>query len=381
VDDLKTRGAGAALALAGALWVAQTGGRAAVPSAAIDAPAAGVLVQTIDMRVPRAAHTATALTDGRVLVAGGFTEKGSAESAEIFEPAAGRFSTAARMIETRHSHSATTLPDGTVLIAGGYGAGTTTLGSAELFDPRTNTFTPTGPLGSARADHVAVLLADGTVLIAGGLGPLWTFLGSAEIYDPATRRFVPTGAMTVARESHTAVRLADGRVLIAGGHRGRRTDMVLHASAELYDPQSRAFTRVGDMVVPRHKHDAVRLADGRVLITGGADRRDSDGVYGTTELFDPKTGAFSAGPALALPRYKHAGSSILLPGGRVLIAGGAAQAETYDPVRRAFTLVPGEPRLAGLFSAAAALASGGALITGGYGSGSGPRLSAWVYRP
>lgn len=125
----------------------------------------------------------------------------------------------------------------------------------------------------------------------------------------------------------------------------------------------------------------MRLADGRALITGGADQRDSAGVYGTTELFDAETGTFSPGPRMTRPRYKHQGSSILLPGGRVLIAGGATQAETYDSTRRTFTLVPGEPRLAGLFSAVAPLASGGALITGGYGSNSGPRASAWVYRP
>ena len=284
------------------------------------------------------------------------------------------------MTDTRHSHTATTLPDGKVLIAGGYGAGTTTLATAEVFDPRTKTFTPTGALIAARADHVAVLLTNGRVLIAGGLGPEWTFLSSAEIYDPATGRFTSTGAMTVARESHVAVRLADDRVLVVGGHLGRRADMRLHASAEVYDPASGSFRHLGDMRVPRHKHDAVRLPDGRVLVTGGTDARDSDGIFDTTELFDPRTGTFTPGQPMRMPRYKHEGSSLVLPDGRVLIAGGAARAEVFDPKSGAFALVPGEPRMAGLFSAVAALPGGGALITGGYGGGRGPRASAWVYR-
>jgi hypothetical protein len=341
----------------------------------------GAIEATALMSAARAAHTATALPDGRVLVVGGFVEKGSVRGAEAYTAGVGRFSALPPMVTTRHSHTATMLPGGKVLIAGGYGEGATTLASAELFDPATNTFASTGSLGSARADHVAVLLEDGAVLIAGGLGPDWAFLSSAELYHPATGRFSPTGGMTVARESHTAVRLQDGRVLVAGGHVGRRAAMRLHPSAETYDPATAAFTRVGDMRIRRHKHDAVRLANGQVLITGGSDERDSDGLYDSSELFDPATGTFTIGSSMRLPRYKHAGSSIVLASGLVLIAGGAPQAETYDPVRRLFAIVPGDVRLAGRFSAVARLGTGGALITGGYGERLGPQSSAWIYRP
>lgn len=342
----------------------------------------GTLSATVGMSVARMAHTATALPDGRVLVAGGFTsEENASRSAEAYEPGAGRFSALSRMITVRYSHTATLLPNGKVLISGGYAAGSTTIAAAELFDPATNTFTATGSLLSARSDHIAVLLGDGRVLIAGGLGPDWTFLSSAELYDPETGRFSRTGSMTAARESHIAVRLRDGRVLIAGGHRGRRADITLYTSAETYDPMRGTFRRVGDMGVRRHKHDAVMLRDGRVLITGGADERDDKGVYNTTELFDPGSGSFTPGAAMMRPRYKHNGSSVLLPTGAVLLAGGAPQAEMYDALSGTFSLVAGDARMAGQFSAVAPLHGGGSLITGGYGGGTGPRASAWIYRP
>jgi hypothetical protein len=285
------------------------------------------------------------------------------------------------MITARHSHTATLLPDGKVLIAGGYGERTATLAAAEVFDPTKNTFAPTGSLQAARSGHVAVLLKNGKVLVAGGVGPGWDFLSSAELYDPATGVFSPTGGMTVERESHVAVELPDGRVLIVGGHRGRREDITLYASAELYDPERGLFRRVGDMRIRRHKHDAVLLPDGRVLITGGSDELHDRDAFNSSELFDPNTGAFSPGPMMKLGRYKHAGSTIVLQSGLVLIAGGAPQAETYDPRSRSFTLVAGEARLAGQFSAVAQLKGGEVLITGGYGSGGGPRSSAWLYRP
>lgn len=335
-----------------------------------------------DMRIARMAHTATTLPDGRVLVLGGFTNEGdAARSAESYEPKAGHFHALPRMLGVRHSHSATVLPNGKVLIVGGYGAGSATLSSAELFDPKTNAFASTGSLRSARAGHVAVLLASGKVLIAGGIGPEWTFLSSAELYDPATGNFSPTGAMSVARESHVGVRLQDGRVLVVGGHRGRRADITLYTSAETYDPTTGTFKRVGDMHTRRHKHDGVALRDGRVLITGGSDERDDRGAYDSSELFDPTTGTFTVGPTMQRARYKHNGSSILLPDGNVLIAGGAAQAEVFNPVTATFTLVAGDSPLTGQFSAVAPFAPGRVLITGGYGPDRGPQDKAWIYRP
>jgi hypothetical protein len=102
------------------------------------------------MSTNRACHSATLLSDGRVLVAGGFTwpasesasPKGPASesvaSAEIFDPNTGKFSDAGSMTIARAGHSATLLPDGRVLIAGGIDMTPTTadeLGSAELYQP------------------------------------------------------------------------------------------------------------------------------------------------------------------------------------------------------------------------------------------------------
>lgn len=352
------------------------------PPAAWMTGAAGTMQPLPAMSIARMAHTATRLTDGRVLVAGGFVgEESAARSAEMYSPRSRQFAALPRMRMPRHSHTATLLPNGKVLLTGGYGAGNATTASAELYDPVSNTFTSTGSMHTARAGHVASLLGNGKVLVAGGVGTGWSFLASAEVYDPASGTFTTTGDMTVARESHIAVRLRDDRILIVGGHRDRRANMTIYASSEVFDPKSGTFQRVGDMRMRRHKHDAVLLADGRVLVTAGADERESAGMYTSSELFDPRTNAFSDGPATKRPRYKHQGSSVLLPSGTVLIAGGDAQAASYDPVTRTFTLVPGDASLGGLFSAVALAGDGTVVITGGYGRSSGPRASAWVYQP
>ena len=330
----------------------------------------------------RAAHTATTLRDGRVLVAGGFMrEENSAAGAEVYDPATGMFTATGPMLTPRHSHTATLLADGRVVLAGGYDAQGEYLQTAEVYDPTSGTFTSVSPMTSARANHQAVLLQDGRVLLIGGVGTGWTFLSSAELYDPASASFTPTGSMSVPRESHAAVRLQDGRVFVVGGHQGRREAIELYTSAELYDPVNETFAPAGDMSIRRHKHDAVLLADGQVLITGGTDERDNRGVYTSTEIYDPNSGAFRTGEDMQRPRYKHSGTSLLLPNGRVLLAGGATQAEVYDSRTGAFALVGGEARMVGQFSASALLPDGRVLITGGYGENRGPQSSAWIYQP
>jgi hypothetical protein len=286
------------------------------------------------------------------------------------------------MAAKRCCHTATRLPDGRVLIAGGFDG--RYLSSAEIYDPGTGQFSPTGSLTTPRMDHVAVLLDTGQVLLAGGVGTGWTFLASAELYDPASGTFTPTGALTTARESHTATRLLDGRVLITGGHQGRHAALVVYDSAELYDPSTGVFTPTGHMTLRRHKHDAVLLADGRVLITGGSDERDDLNAYASAELYDPSTGALSPAGDMPSIRYKHIGTSLRLKDGRVLIAGGARQAVIYDPLRGAFNSVPGDlgsAALSRLFSTATLLPNGQVLITGGYGLGQQVSAQAWLYLP
>src|SRR5262245_19083194 len=63
--------------------------------------------------------------------------------------------------------TATLLTNGKVLVAGG-SDGTAALSSAELYDSSTGTWTPTASMNTARLGHTATLLPDGKVLVAGG---------------------------------------------------------------------------------------------------------------------------------------------------------------------------------------------------------------------
>lgn len=328
------------------------------------------------MTTERAAHTATKLRDGRILIAGGFGDgRSGLRSTETFDPATGRFSPGPDLITARFSHTATLLPDGNVLVAGGMNNGY--LDSAEIFDVASGRFRAGGRLNAARSDHVAIALTDGRILFAGGVGSGWTFLASAEVYDPGSGSFETVGPMSVERESHTATLLEDGRVLVAGGHRGRRSAMKVHDSAEIFDAAQRRFFPAGKLMVPRHKHDAVRIADGRVLIIAGSDGRDSGGKYRTTEYFDPRTNRFSPGPDLLLERFKLAGTSFAV-GDRLVILGGARAAEIMDTKSGVSRVLPDEFGSDRYFAVGAVLRDNRILIAGGYDARIRTSSSAWL---
>ncbi len=360
----------------------------ALPTAGVDPFAAspGGVAPTHAMRVARASHTATPLPDGRVLVAGGFAgssgEGAPYASTEIFDPAAGTFTSGPSMREARSGHTATVLRDGRVLIVGGWTGRYRAAASAELYDPRTGRFAAAGDLAAPRADQSATLLADGRVLVAGGYDPNLNALATAELYDPATDRFTPTATMALPRGAHTATLLDDGRVLVVGGGAGRYPNQTMQGPAELFDPARGTFTLTGRMLAPRHKHAAVRLADNSVLIVGGSDNRDWRGQLRDAERYDPAAGRFVPAGRTALERFKLTGAVALLADGRVLVAGGGARAEVYDPADGTFALAGGSLGAARYFAAAAPLRDGRVLVTGGYaeeGNGLPATTSAYLF--
>jgi|GEM_PF-601959 len=128
----------------------------------------------------RAQHTATLLANGAVLLAGGTDGGEYLHWAEVFEPwvegGLGGVRVTGVMTSSRAAHTATLLPSGSVLLAGGLRAypdqADVTLDSTEVYDPSADhgdgAFRPSAPMHRARAGHTATLLPSGDVLVAGG---------------------------------------------------------------------------------------------------------------------------------------------------------------------------------------------------------------------
>lgn len=349
---------------------------------------AGLVAEAAHMQIARANHTSTLLSNGKVLICGGFggsgTENNPYRSTELYDPRKGSFETAANMSIGRSGHTATVLKNGKVLIVGGWTGRYNIRRSAELYDPATGSFVPTGDMVMERAGNTATLLADGRVLITGGEDRNENALASAEIYDPTTTTFTLTGSMNDPRGQHTATALPKGKVLIVGGGSGHYPNQTVYRSAELYDPATGKFSYAGQMAVARHKHATILLPSGMVLVVGGSDNRDWRGEYSSAEIYDPARAAFEPTGNMSASRFKIPAALALLPNGRVLIAGGGDFAEVYDESKGMFTRVEGSLGAARLFASVTLLPGGETLITGGYadtGSGLPSTSGAWIYKP
>ncbi|HRE46943.1 MAG TPA: kelch repeat-containing protein [Aggregatilineales bacterium] len=345
----------------------------------ISAQASGSLNPTGAMTRARACHTATLLQDGTVLVAGGIPGDGRINSdADIYNPTTGAFTPVGELNRPRACHGAALLRNGLVLIIGGVNR-RGRMSTAEVYDPITKEFTYIGDMTTIRSGFTATVLKDGRVLITGGYGT--GILQSAEIFDPATFTFTNIGMMTISRYNHTATLLQDGRVLIVGGQVRARGNNQIFATAEIYDPATNRFTVTGSMSVARQKHAAALLPDGNVLITGGADERDWNGVYASAEIYDVKTGVFIPAGSMWSTRFRNADAVVILPNGQPLISYGARNLELYNPQTGAFELLNGSFDTDRFYGTATVLGNGTVLIVGGYDYNIEATTQAWIFRP
>jgi large repetitive protein len=318
----------------------------------------------------------------QVLIAGGYglTDDGLVplESAELYDPTTASFSPAnTSMVEARAGHTATTLTDGRILLVGGYGPGNIASNTAEIYDPATGKFTATGNLNDGRYGHTATLLRNGTVLIAGGSSSITgNDLASVEIYDPKRGTFTLTANLNVARSAHSATLLRDGAVLITGGYNSDVPSQFLN-SAELYHPHSHSFSELrAKMAAPSSQQSAILMNNGRVLMVGGFDSNTCcpPGALNTAEIFYPRIKIFRATPNY-MQENRSRPSVTLLDDGKVLIAGGypyeaeLSDAELYDPKAETFTLTKNLMSSERGGHTATLLPNGSVLLAGGEAQG------------
>ena len=329
------------------------------------------------LRVPRAVHRATVLTDGRVLFTGGCTQQGCegfdrALASEIFVPEGRRFIPGPAMSTPRAGHSATLLNDGRVLLIGGYsGEGRPALASAEVFDPVRNEITSVGSLSAGRADHTATVMPGGEVLIAGGTDGSGAAFRTTEIFSPRDNQFRAGPVLTAPRAGHAAV-LTNGRLVLIGG-----TADFVSALATTDVLEGGVWSTGARLLVGRVKHAAILLQDGTVLVIGGAIDTEGRERLSSTEVLDVDEDSSTPGPELSEGQYKLDGAVTALPDGRVVIAGGQ-RLDVFDPTTREISTLDAAPAPSRSFITASVVAAHTVLVAGGYDSNISPTDQARV---
>lgn len=287
------------------------------------------------------------VTDAHVVVVGGLdpaTGQG-AEFVEVLDAASTTDRQYVNFFEPQMARvglSATALSDGRVIVIGGRipnGPPSNFAGEVSVSSGIVNVRPLRAQLASPRYGHTATRLSDNVgagVLVIGGLDLDGKPLAVAELFKPLSEDFSPTfnRSMVVPRYRHQAVPLPDGSVLILGGITlDASNNPVPVDTIELFTLDA-GFVALADKLPPNAgllDFSATVLPDGRVLLAGG---RIADGGPPVSSAFiarlDPLDGTVDivATDRLGQPRAGH--QATLLCDGTVLVAGGTADQSTYE---------------------------------------------------
>jgi hypothetical protein len=328
-----------------------------------------------------AVHSAV-LDDGKVLVWDGWQ---SPQPTHVYDPATGTFTTATPT-DSLFCSGLAKLPDGRVLVAGGYGAssnGMLGIADTNIFNPATNTWTREADMHLKRWYPDLTELPDGRyVALSGNSSDANTWSDTPEVYDPTANTWTllsgistpqvheeeypfsylaPNGKIfTIGPEEDvsywldaaastpswtsvgasglkngSAVMYRPGKILYSGGAASVQTTSSSVTAAATIDLTAATPTwqAAAPMHYPRIYHTLTTLADGRVLAVGGESTSDQSVVTTGTlpaEIWDPATNQWTTIDSIAAARNYHS-TAVLLPDGRVLIAGGGHPTGVSDP--------------------------------------------------
>jgi hypothetical protein len=263
------------------------------------------------------------LPDGRLLVSGGGSGNGLGHfNTDIFDPATASWVIGPDMAYARWYPTVTTMPNGEVVTMGGadqngnavpipeIGNGTSwrSLTGANLTLPNypRNFVAPDGRLfvaGPQRQSYWLNVSGSGSFTT----GPSMNFgsrvYGSAVMYDA-------------------------GKILFVGGNSTPTN------TAEIIDlnQATPGWSYTNPMTKARWNLNATVLPDGQVLVTGGVsgDRSNASLKVNTTEMWNPANGQWTTlASSASLLRGYHS-TTLLLPDGRLIHAGGGAGGGTVD---------------------------------------------------
>jgi hypothetical protein len=253
------------------------------------------------MKFARAYPAAALLANGKVLVAGG-----NISAAELYDPTNNTWSSAGAMSTPRLTAFAAPLAGGKILIAG---SGST----AELYDPLTNAWSSGGALSTEEKGDGGLLVGEGgkVVLLSGE---------HVRVYDPASNTWSDGPNTPDRRMDYTPIALPDGRIAAFGGGLSIGGGFRLAADADVYSVLSNKWgTRTTAGVKGRWTPSITLRGSNEVVMIGGS-ISVGDGIT-LAELYDIAKDTWSPAGETSVPRTHH--TATLLADGNVLVVGGA----------------------------------------------------------
>ncbi|OCB33390.1 protein kinase [Mycobacterium malmoense] len=361
-----------------------------------------------DLPVP-VSHAMAVTWQGNPVVLGGWKSEGGKPVAtdQVWRVVNSRWVELPHLLQPRAAAAAAVVGD-RLVVTGGVDAGGALLNTTEVFDG--NAWTLAAPIPTPR--QLLAAASDGKLVYTVGGTNGTADLATVEAYDPAAKTWTSLPALSQPR-SDLGVAIVDGRLVAAGGVSAGQ----LLKSVSAFDLMTKTWSGLPDMMTARHGMavDAVEksvyaiggstaVGDGQLtssaetlklparriqpaaqwrtlpdaptarLMTAWAVVGDKIWIVGglrngvalqTVESYDPRTGAWQAGPPLPMPLHHAAAAAYR---GEVVVLGGASD-QLADASDKVFALRGGNwvelPHLTHARAAPAAAVVGDKLVAVG----------------
>jgi Domain of unknown function (DUF1929)/Bacterial Ig domain/Glyoxal oxidase N-terminus/Fibronectin type III domain len=274
----------------------------------------------------------------------------------------------------------TSLPDGRVFVAGGHINAHVGLSTTTIFDSQSQTWTQGPAMANGRWYPTAIPLPDGRIIVLSGESTCnGCDVKLPQIYSAVTNTWSTVNASLSFPYYPHAFVLPDGRVLVSSTTEAPIVSQVLNLSTQtwtavgsgaldggtavMYQPgkilkagtsvdpdtavrqsfattyvldmtqPSPAWQTVSSMAFPRTYGTMVLLPDGNVFIEGGGRTTAATDLSGAVlqgEIWSPTTQKWTTVASMVTPRLYHS-TALLMPDGRVLVAGGGRFNSASEP--------------------------------------------------
>jgi hypothetical protein len=308
----------------------------------------------------------TTLADGTILLAGGTLlydqnpdncngEWHGLNAAYEFNPTSESFTKVQNMLHGRWYPTLVTLADGQVWCYNGYDEYGENNRLVERYDPASKTWTR---IASGGTLTYTVGLGDETTCpgphpVYQQAGPTTSFYPRAHLmpsgllittgfrtevrsWSPSTGAWALLGNASITRHYGTSFLLPlqnttteKGKILVCGGSTTSTTVATTQAQVLDFNTGNPTIRTVASTAFARKYMSPVILPNGKCVIFGGTQEGNINPVL-TPEQFDPVTETWQSLPPSTIARYYHS-SALLLPDGRVWVAGGTRNSAPTTP--------------------------------------------------
>jgi N-acetylneuraminic acid mutarotase len=311
------RGVVAALALASTIGLA-----AGLPAPAALAQSGDVWGERAPMLLPRS-EASVAELNGKIYVIGGYPgTRVTSDSVQVYDPGTDSWELGPPLPMPLH-HTMAAVVDGRLYVIGGEAGNPT--GSESIFqrglrvlDEQLGAWLPKAQMPTARSGGGSAVI-DGKIYVAGGRPPRGNDLA---VYDPAADAWTVLPDVPTQR-NHLGVGAIDGRLYVAGGRFGGGVGSEMTDALEIYDPRTGSWSAGAALLAPRAGVSSV-VANGCLYLIGGeGNDADPRGVFDRNERYDPGTNSWSSLPPLPQPMHGITGAAFL--DGLIYVPGGATR--------------------------------------------------------